>query len=114
MGDKIHPLIRRQLRAWLKAGVLDQSRLYPTEEGVPQGGTISCLLANIALHGVEEEVGKLVENRRKRPILIRYADDLLVMHPDREIVEKSQEALTEWLSRMPKVFAQIIAQMPYS
>src|SRR6266498_3028416 len=69
------PLIRRQLRAWLKAGVLDQGRLYPTEEGVLQGGTISCLLANIALHGMEEAVGKLVENRRKRPILIRYADD---------------------------------------
>jgi RNA-directed DNA polymerase len=94
------PLIRRQLRAWLKAGVLDQGRLYPTEEGVPQGGTISCLLANIALHGMEEAVGKLVENRRKRPILIRYADDLLVMHPDREIVEKSQEVLTEWLAPM--------------
>jgi RNA-directed DNA polymerase len=94
------PLIRRQLRAWLKAGVLDQGRLYPTEEGVPQGGTISCLLANIALHGMEEAVGKLVENRRKRPILIRYADDLLVMHSDREIVEKSQEALTEWLAPM--------------
>jgi RNA-directed DNA polymerase len=58
------------------------------------------LLANIALHGMEEAVGKLVENRRKRPILIRYADDLLVMHPDHEIVEKSQEALTEWLAPM--------------
>jgi RNA-directed DNA polymerase len=37
------PLIRRQLRAWLKAGVLDQGHLYPTEEGVPQGGTITPL-----------------------------------------------------------------------
>jgi RNA-directed DNA polymerase len=48
------PRLRRQVRAWLKAGVIDSEQLFSTPEGVPQGGTISPLLANIALHGLEE------------------------------------------------------------
>jgi RNA-directed DNA polymerase len=47
------PTIRRQLRAWLKAGYLDGEELFPTEAGTPQGGTATPLLANIALHGLE-------------------------------------------------------------
>ncbi|HEY9611332.1 MAG TPA: reverse transcriptase domain-containing protein [Allocoleopsis sp.] len=47
------PTIRRQIRAWLKAGVMDAKQLFPTSEGTPQGGVISPLLANIALHGME-------------------------------------------------------------
>jgi RNA-directed DNA polymerase len=52
------PSIRRQLKAWLKAGVMDGGKLFPTAEGVPQGGTISPLLANIALHGLETIVAE--------------------------------------------------------
>ena len=47
------PTIRRQIRAWLKAGVMEQGQWFPTNEGTPQGGCISPLLANIALHGME-------------------------------------------------------------
>jgi RNA-directed DNA polymerase len=50
------PTLRRQIRAWLKAGVMDGKKLFPTEEGTPQGGVISPLLANIALHGLEEMI----------------------------------------------------------
>src|SRR5712691_4598430 len=43
------PLVQRQLKAWLKAGVMDGGELFPTAVGTMQGGTISPLLANIAL-----------------------------------------------------------------
>jgi RNA-directed DNA polymerase len=49
-----YPTLRRQIRAWLKAGVMDGNKLFPTDEGTPQGGVISPLLANVALHGIEE------------------------------------------------------------
>ena len=51
-----YPTLRRQIRAWLKAGVMDGKKLFPTSEGTPQGGVISPLLANIALHGMEERI----------------------------------------------------------
>jgi RNA-directed DNA polymerase len=52
------PKMRQAIRAWLKAGVVDDYNLFPTNTGSPQGGVISPLLANIALHGLEIEVVK--------------------------------------------------------
>jgi RNA-directed DNA polymerase len=76
---KAGPCIRRQLKAWLKAGVLDQGQWFPTESGTMQGGPISPLLANVALHGIEEAIAqKYPRNTRARfypPKTVRYADD---------------------------------------
>ncbi|MEB3829889.1 reverse transcriptase domain-containing protein, partial [Phormidium sp. CCY1219] len=55
----VFPAIRRQIKAWLKAGVIDTGQLFTTNEGTPQGGVISPLLANIALHGMEESIKSL-------------------------------------------------------
>jgi len=67
------------LKAWLKAGVLDQGQWFPTESGTMQGGPISPLLANVALHGIEEAIAqKYPRNTRARfypPKTVRYADD---------------------------------------
>jgi RNA-directed DNA polymerase len=49
---------RGMIRDWLKAGVFEPGKGFaPTEEGTPQGGVISPLLPNVALHGLEEAAG---------------------------------------------------------
>lgn len=104
--DKLNtsPRLRRQIKAWLKAGVLDNGELFPTERGTMQGGTISPLLANVALHGMEELlVQRFPTKLHKRfyaPQVIRYADDLVVLHKDRAIIEQCQVVLAEWLQNM--------------
>jgi RNA-directed DNA polymerase len=102
------PRVTRQLRAWLKAGYLDGDQLFPTEAGTPQGGTISPLLANIALHGLEtfvrehfpEYKGKKEGGYRAPPNVIRYADDFVVLHERPEVVEECQQLISEWLRPM--------------
>ena len=51
-----YPQMSKQIKAWLKAGVLDKEVFGQTETGTPQGGVISPLLANIALHGMEQVI----------------------------------------------------------
>jgi RNA-directed DNA polymerase len=95
------PPLRRQLRAWLLAGVMDHGELFPTEAGTPQGGCISPLLANIALHGMEDDLINHCRTLSDRPPrLIRYADDFVVLHKDRAVVEECQRFTTEWLKQM--------------
>lgn len=48
---------REMVAGWLVAGVMERGRFAPTEEGTPQGGVISLMLLNIALHGMEQAAG---------------------------------------------------------
>jgi len=48
---------RGLIAGWLKAGVVEKGRFTPTEEGTPQGGVVSPLLLNVALHGMEQAAG---------------------------------------------------------
>ena len=70
------------IRQWLRAGVVENGRLTRTEEGTPQGGVISPVLLNIALHGMETVVGVRYRAsgsvRVDSPVTIRYADDFVV------------------------------------
>jgi RNA-directed DNA polymerase len=73
---------RGMVAQWLKAGVIEQGRLHRTEDGVPQGGVVSPLLLNVALHGMEEVAGARYTTgkyagriMRGCPTAIRYADD---------------------------------------
>ncbi|MDQ6645527.1 MAG: group II intron reverse transcriptase/maturase [Chloroflexota bacterium] len=95
-----YPQMRRTIKAWLKAGVMEGEELFPTDEGTPQGGVISPLLANIALHGLETVIGKAFPSSSQRPIVIRYADDFLVMHERLDEIERCQQIVTEWLVGM--------------
>src|SRR6266540_2112883 len=64
------------LRQWLRAGVLDGGEFLPSDQGVPQGGVISCVLANVMLH----ELDRVWEDRCSQlGQLIRYADDAVVL-----------------------------------
>jgi len=103
---------REQVGQWLKAGVVEQGRFAPTEEGTPQGGVISPVLLNVALHGMEQAGGVRYqlngvhagELRRDAPALIRYADDLVALCSSREQAEQVKARLAEWLAPRGLVF----------
>ena len=95
------PTLRRQIRAWLAAGVMDRGELFPTETGTPQGGCISPLLANIALHGMENDlINHCRPLTKSEPRMVRYADDFVILHKDRSVIEECQRFTTEWLKQM--------------
>lgn len=88
------PMNKTILRKWLKAGVVHQGRLSPTEEGTPQGGIISPTLANMALNGLEggliEHLGARFGRSKIKGLkvnVIRYADDFVVTGSSRELLE---------------------------
>jgi RNA-directed DNA polymerase len=95
---------RDLIRGWLKAGVMDRGRFAPTEEGTPQGGVISPLLLNIALHGMEEAAGCRGWRKGRSftavpgtPVLVRYADDFVVLCHEEEQAWRVKQRLNEWL-----------------
>jgi len=86
---------------------MDGKELFNPEKGTPQGGAISPLLANIALHGLEELIAKRFPQKwkgkeiiRRVPAVIRYADDFVVLHDDIEVIKECKEAISEWLTQM--------------
>lgn len=102
-----YPHMRRTIQAWLEAGIMDGDELFPSEAGTPQGGVISPLLANIALHGLETSVVEKFarrlpyridrNTRRIKPAVIRYADDFVVIDEDLKVIEAAMEFIVEWL-----------------
>ena len=106
--------VRQQIKAWLKSGVIDQKVFTAISEGTPQGGVISPLLANIALHGIEQmlmEYARTLDVRRKdKPncqvswqvkvkqlTFVRYADDFVVIHHDLKVIQRCRELISQWL-----------------
>lgn len=88
------PMDKEVLRKWLKCGFVETQKLFPTEEGTPQGGTISPVLMNMTLDGLERilrkkfpeqrrEAGKIVYDQIN---FVRYADDFIVTGKNPEIL----------------------------
>jgi RNA-directed DNA polymerase len=80
------PMDKRVLTKWLKAGYIEKYVLHPTEEGVPQGGIISPVIANLALDGLERELGKRYPKAKVN--LVRFADDFVITGRTKELLEK--------------------------
>jgi RNA-directed DNA polymerase len=100
------------VRQWLEAGVIEDGGFLATEEGAPQGGVISPLLMNVALHGMETAAGVRYHTTGTRagktipgcPVVIRYADDLLAICHSREQAEQVKARLADWLAPRGLVF----------
>lgn len=115
---KSFPLMERQIQAWLQAGIMEEYAKMPKSSttGTPQGGIISPLLANIALHGLEEHLKNYVSSkdfpkphslaargaRTKRTALgvIRYADDFVIIHQNSQIMEQVILETKNWLANI--------------
>jgi RNA-directed DNA polymerase len=113
-------LMEKQISAWLKAGVFDELANEPKtsipSSGTPQGGVISPLLANIALHGLEEHLmdfvsqrnfpkshpGAATGRRAKRSALgfVRYADDFVIIHRNLNIMKLVIKETELWLAKI--------------
>jgi RNA-directed DNA polymerase len=78
---------RGLIAGWLKAGVVEKGRFTVTEEGTLQGGVVSPLLLNVALHGMAQAAGVRYQTAGDHaghtvtgsPVVIRYADDLVAL-----------------------------------
>lgn len=94
-------VIRRMIDKWLKAGVMEEGRIHFPEDGSPQGGVISPLLANIYMHEVLDVwFETIVKPRlRGRARLIRYADDFVICFEREDDARRVAEVL-------PKRFAK--------
>jgi RNA-directed DNA polymerase len=89
--------VLKLVRQWLKAGVMEDGTIRSTVTGTPQGGVISPLLANIYLH----ELDKAWEDRYARVgMLVRYADDLVIMCDTAAACEQAETVLRWVLTRL--------------
>jgi len=94
-------VILRLIGKWLNAGVLEEGVLTIPDDGTPQGGVISPLLANIFLHYVLDEwFEKVVRPRLQgEAFLIRYADDFVVGVAREDDAKRIMEVLPERMSK---------------
>lgn len=108
------PTLRRIIKGWLKAGVIENRIFQSTKSGTIQGGTISPLLACIALHGLEQcikealkselylyrrgKYGRTSQQQAQQTLsVIFYADDFVVIHENKEILLKAKTLIEKWL-----------------
>lgn len=107
---KTFPTMEKQIRAWLKSGILKGDVFRTTEQGTPQGEVIASLLANIALHGLEEQIRAKfsaqctkigVETEKMSEIgearLVRFGADFVVIHSELDVIQKCQKEVENWL-----------------
>src|SRR5262249_11226738 len=97
-GDK---RVLRLIQQWLEAGVIEDGTWSESEEGTPQGATVSPLLANVYLHYAFDQWVERWRRRQARGemIVVRYADDFVVGFEHRADAERFQAELSERLAK---------------
>lgn len=85
--------VLRLIGAYLRAGVMVEGLVIMTEEGTPQGGPLSPLLANIYLDALDAELS------RRGLAFCRYADDCNIYVGSQRAAERVLESITEWVSK---------------
>ncbi|MEO6889204.1 MAG: reverse transcriptase domain-containing protein [Ktedonobacteraceae bacterium] len=102
--DKLQtfPALRQAITGWLTAGVMDGGTYLPTHEGFAQGGVLSPLLMNVALHGMEAVVrgGTAPVRSLEQPVLVRYGDDFVILHSDLHELQQAARRVRQWLGKM--------------
>jgi len=102
------PMDKSVLKQFLKAGYIFKDKLFPTDDGTPQGGIISPILANIALDGLQNELSKHFDSNKKTQYsafvhdkskvnFVRYADDFIITAISKEIAEKAKIIVDNFL-----------------
>ena len=93
---------RNHIAKWLKAGYVDKNTFHAQNSGTPQGGIVSPLLANIALHGMEKALGVKYNKRgelcRSKRCVVRYADDFVIFCKNKEDAETARNEVNIWLN----------------
>jgi RNA-directed DNA polymerase len=103
------PMDKGTLKEFLKAGYVYEKQLFPTEQGTPQGGIISPILANHTLNGLEQLLKKTYKKKSEgkgwpyRQIepkvnLVRYADDFIVTARTYEMAEQVRETVRKHIT----------------
>jgi RNA-directed DNA polymerase len=101
---------RALIEQWLQAGYLEDGRYHDTPTGTPQGGVISPLLLNIALHGMEAALGVTHDTRGKiigKRAVVRYADDFVVFcETEEDALDVRDRVLPAWLAERGLSFSE--------
>jgi len=90
------PVLEQLIRRLLKSGAINGDMFEPTDQGTPQGGPLSPVLANIVMAGLAEAVEGAWPKYRA-PRMIIYADDFVVLHPDRQVLVDCRRIIDDWL-----------------
>jgi Retron-type reverse transcriptase len=100
--------ILRLIKKFLKAGIMEEGKLASTEEGVPQGGSLSPLLGNIYLHyTLDLWFSKVVvKHCRGEAYLTRFADDAVACFQYKRDAQRFLEAFKKRLGRFNLEIAQ--------
>lgn len=100
------PSLRRAIKGWLTAGIMEGKKLYQSQKkGTQQGSPLSPLLAQIALYGLETTIKNSFQKYKRikgkpttwQPQIVVYADDLVIMHHDLQALIEAKEIATKWL-----------------